>query len=378
MAYRGLSEHFRPGSHFLDDFNSERNNHAHLPTTIASKLVKIINSYEHGEVVFDQLFNKHFRRNQQDDIWRVLNNEDRNFTIDNRSSPYGFHGFEVIRVHTKLALCAFHCRQGRDGRNKKCDGQCGALHLCRTFLLKSNEACHFGRKGKCMFGHDFFSQHNLHLLRENNLDGLNERELRALFQLPLSRCKTTTPQVCKYYNNDRQKCTNRHCTSLHICSQFILQEQHKNCKKNHSFQDDQVRKTLDLFEIGGKDWRKNEVFEIISRFNGLEQSADGNQEMYSDYSDNESNYSERSSFSNYSGSRQIIRHLDHDRSQSTCDGCKSLKQELDALKLEMTQKVMSLERDFALLKSEVQSLKVNKSAQETSAKKCPISGITFN
>nr|KAI8726375.1 hypothetical protein BgiMline_034482 [Biomphalaria glabrata] len=74
---------------------------------------------------------------------------------------------------------------------------------------------------------------------------------------------------------------------------------------------------------------KNEVFEIISRFNGLEQSADGNQEMYSDYSDNESNYSERSSFSNYSGSRQIIRHLDHERSQSTCDGCKSLKQELE-------------------------------------------------
>ncbi|KAI8795214.1 hypothetical protein BgiBS90_002981 [Biomphalaria glabrata] len=145
----------------------------------------------------------------------------------------------------------------------------------------------------------------------------------------MSRCKMTTPQICKYYNNDRQKCTKRHCTSLHICSQFILQE-HQNCKKNHSFQDDQVRKTLeDLFDIG-------------------EQSTDDNQEMYSDFSNIESNYTI---------SLQVNDTIDIDQSQSSCHECRTLKQEPDALKLEMSQKVKSFEQKVAQLKSEVQCLK---------------------
>ncbi|KAH9499373.1 Protein mono-ADP-ribosyltransferase parp12 [Bulinus truncatus] len=294
-------------------------------------LVKIINNIPLENTPLKNIL-QILRPANENFVWTLLNSAEKNFQIEGRSENFlTFTGEEIVSVFTELSLCTYHCKQGKNGRNRKCDGTCGSLHLCRNFLLKSKEGCRFSKKNNCMFGHDFHSDHNISLLKKHNLDALSESELHTLFRRPLSRFKATTPQVCRYYN--KTNCTNKHCISLHICSRFILDENHFNCNKNHSFQDEQVKKTLDLYAID-KFWSEKAVYNLVRRVHKAEQTDDSD-EPNSEISDNESIHSHGSGFSSASITKPNL--LGSVKSQDTCSGCKKLMEEISSIKREVSE-----------------------------------------
>ncbi|XP_055864641.1 uncharacterized protein LOC129922464 isoform X1 [Biomphalaria glabrata] len=349
--------------------------------TESAILVQILNKKESGEMSLKELFT-HFTQSEEIKqlIWKLLIEGEKNFQIDGCASPAScppYTGNETIKVLTKLTLCEYHCKQGKNGSNRKCSGKCGALHLCRNFLLKSSNECRFSKKQNCMFGHDFQAPHNSILLREHNLHRLNEVELRQLFRRPLSRCKITTPQVCWFYNNEKKKCTNKRCTSLHICMQYILGVNHYNCNKMHSFGDETIRKVLDLYEINSS-WKEEQVCELLRNIHRLEHTSE-HLDPTNESSDDESCQSQKSSYSiNSDIISQLNLHSGSDSQQAGCGECKKLSQSLDTLKVEVATEISLLHQEIKELKTEVERLKTLMEAPAATSRTvrlCPITGL---
>ncbi|NWW98954.1 PAR12 polymerase, partial [Caloenas nicobarica] len=115
-----------------------------------------------------------------------------------------------------------------------CPGQCGRLHLCKYHLkgLCRNQQA----RKECRFVHNFYSDHNLCVLKQYGLEHLNSDELR---QLLLQNDPSLLPEVCLHYNKGDGpygSCTYKKiCTKLHVC-QYFLQGQCRfgsNCKRSH-------------------------------------------------------------------------------------------------------------------------------------------------
>ncbi|XP_066579946.1 protein mono-ADP-ribosyltransferase PARP12 [Amia ocellicauda] len=151
--------------------------------------------------------------------------------------------FAVIRVkgkrrviaRTKLRLC----------RARGCE-DCSHLHLCKFFLYGE---CKFSRgRRNCRFSHDMNSVHNAKVLRENDLQDLDRREL---CQLLLQNEQTLLPPVCFSYNKGNGQYGNcdgqESCTRLHICEKYIRGTCNAgvNCDKSHDFCDGHPLKTLE-------------------------------------------------------------------------------------------------------------------------------------
>ncbi|CAG5136763.1 unnamed protein product, partial [Candidula unifasciata] len=237
------------------------------------EIVKLINSTEAGRLDLGTLRNFLFRdvdprsNAKFQVIWRHLLQNKENFILsDQLKDAKALSGNETVWVRTVLTLCETHCRRGKDGRNRACDGDCGALHVCRTFLLCSKDACPFNSKKKCMFGHSFATDHNTELLKAHNLYGLSDAELQKLFRRRPSRSANTLPQVCIYYNKaDGKKCSKEKCKSLHLCSDFIQQCCEGDCSRNHRFSAPQVQRVLDLYAFDAS-WSGEMLLEDLRHF----------------------------------------------------------------------------------------------------------------
>ncbi|CAL1527271.1 unnamed protein product [Lymnaea stagnalis] len=322
---------------------------------IANNLVQIINNTNRGYLDLQAIMDT-LRVSDREYLWKVLNDHKDNFRIDERNKRASqLNGTELVNVFTKLTLCETHCRQAADGRNRNCNGRCEALHLCRTFLLCSEDACTFHKSRNCMFGHDFDTPHNAPLLREHNLDRLDDNELRRLFRRPSSRSKTTMPQVCIYYNDIKGKrCANEKCKSLHLCSDYIEDHCFYDCPRNHNLSDKQVKKILDLFGIDSS-WREPLLLEHLMRFNNSRRQAGKSDDDISSYKGSEYNTSYirgATSVSNYTHLKRKRKSSSGEEednrmsSSSACPGCTMLQKEVEELKKE----VFSLRTDVLELK----------------------------
>ncbi|KAK2539657.1 poly [ADP-ribose] polymerase 12, partial [Columba guinea] len=135
-------------------------------------------------------------------------------------------GVAVVVATSPVRLCQEH--------GAGCPGQCGRLHLCKYHLkgLCRNQQA----RKECRFVHNFYSDHNLCVLKQYGLEHLNSGELR---QLLLQNDPSLLPEVCLHYNKGDGpygSCTfKKICTKLHVC-QYFLQGQCRfgsSCKRSH-------------------------------------------------------------------------------------------------------------------------------------------------
>ncbi|NWR65587.1 PAR12 polymerase, partial [Bucorvus abyssinicus] len=153
------------------------------------------------------------------------------FTLVERRGESGAAAARLVAVvvaTSPVRLCQEH--------GAGCEGQCGRLHLCKYHLkgLCRNQQA----RRECRFIHNFYSDHNLRVLKQYGLDNLNSDELR---QLLLQNDPSLLPEVCLHYNKGDGpygSCTyKKSCTKLHVC-QYFLQGQCKfgsTCKRSHDF-----------------------------------------------------------------------------------------------------------------------------------------------
>uniref|UniRef100_A0A8D0GSZ7 Poly(ADP-ribose) polymerase family member 12 n=1 Tax=Sphenodon punctatus TaxID=8508 RepID=A0A8D0GSZ7_SPHPU len=154
----------------------------------------------------------------------VLQDPDK-FTVVTRTDPSAAEGGppgreqRVVVATSAARLCRDHGGQGAG-----CGGQCGQFHLCRYFLKQ------------CKFIHNFWSEHNLCIVKRHGLENLNNDELR---QLLLQNDSSLLPEICMHYNKGDGpygSCTfKKICVKLHIC-QYYLQGECKygsSCRRSH-------------------------------------------------------------------------------------------------------------------------------------------------
>ncbi|XP_059160420.1 protein mono-ADP-ribosyltransferase PARP12-like isoform X2 [Physella acuta] len=303
-----------------------------------SHVVKLVNNAAEGFMHLDGILSSLGLFSSRNKLWCTLKDCSRNFILeDPLKDPLCLNGQETVWVRTTLSLCEKHCRSGKNGRSRVCEGRCESLHLCRTFLLQSESDCPFSSgKRKCMFGHAFNSEHNFLLLKKHNLEALDECELRTLFRRRASRNHMTLPQICIYYNrNNGSNCSNEKCKSLHLCSDFVENKCLKYCQKNHQLANKRVKHILNLFSID-KSWSEETILQELRKY------------LRPNITDDEEDTS--SSSEDNDREQQFAMHGNHSASNHPCDGCKSLRCQLEEMKTEIGNMAAEIKKLKVLFK----------------------------
>nr|XP_060634103.1 zinc finger CCCH-type antiviral protein 1-like [Anolis sagrei ordinatus] len=123
----------------------------------------------------------------------------------------------------------------------ECDG-CERLHICKNYIKKK---CFRPARGRwaCKYSHDILSEDNRKVLKNHELSGLNENELRVLL---LQNDPFLLPDVCNAYNKGEASCNQQdNCAKLHICRYFLKgQCRFPRCKRSHCLMDPKALKLL--------------------------------------------------------------------------------------------------------------------------------------
>ncbi|XP_020782152.2 protein mono-ADP-ribosyltransferase PARP12-like isoform X2 [Boleophthalmus pectinirostris] len=135
------------------------------------------------------------------------------------------NGTPKIVVRSAVRLCW----------RKDCPG-CGALHLCKSFLLTDSCQYTYTRRG-CIFSHDLCSGYNKKILTEFGLETLSRAQLCLLL---LQSNNNLLPSICHNYNN-RNGCGDT-CLRLHVCEKFLSSD--CSCFRTHDFLAPQPLKLL--------------------------------------------------------------------------------------------------------------------------------------
>uniref|UniRef100_A0A8C5PLI9 Poly [ADP-ribose] polymerase n=1 Tax=Leptobrachium leishanense TaxID=445787 RepID=A0A8C5PLI9_9ANUR len=143
---------------------------------------------------------------------------------------------ELILAHCPIRICPEYIR----GKEDKDD--CGKLHLCCSHLRGT---CWNSKKFTCKYSHNTQTEHNLAVLKANEVNSLNNEELKTiLFQNDSS----ILPGTCKKYLHE--KCDDDKCKWLHICGFFTSGVcNRKVCKKSHDLLETQTTLLLKQYGI---------------------------------------------------------------------------------------------------------------------------------
>ncbi|XP_048372109.1 zinc finger CCCH-type antiviral protein 1-like isoform X2 [Sphaerodactylus townsendi] len=113
----------------------------------------------------------------------------------------------------------------------ECEG-CEHLHICRNYI---KGRCHRPVRGRgaCKYSHDILSEANRKVLKNHELSGLNEDELRVLL---LQNDPFLLPDVCFAYNKGDGTCPQQDdCNKLHVCRYFLKGScRFPRCKRSHN------------------------------------------------------------------------------------------------------------------------------------------------
>lgn len=172
------------------------------------------------------------------------------------NSEYFYKVNDSIYPKTSLRIC---------GHPETHDNNCTSLHLCKFYLL--SDTCTYSKK--CVYGHNFQSQHNMKILKKHGLHKLNLDEVRGLLQAHCNRKPETTPFLCVYHNKPEGCRHASNCHSIHICKKFFDSEcQARKCNRNHNLDDEQVVNVLEKYGFDAN--LDDELIDLIKRVAELE------------------------------------------------------------------------------------------------------------
>ncbi|XP_056373923.1 zinc finger CCCH-type antiviral protein 1-like isoform X1 [Hyla sarda] len=128
---------------------------------------------------------------------------------------------ELVLARSSMKICTKYLK------NEEEEEECDKLHLCRHYLQGK---CWPGRRPRCPFSHDIFSDQNQKVLKANEISGLNEDEIKVLL---LQNDNQLLPEVCWEYF--KESCDlGKDCSRLHICGYFTRGECNRRaCKHSH-------------------------------------------------------------------------------------------------------------------------------------------------
>ncbi|XP_068808977.1 protein mono-ADP-ribosyltransferase PARP12-like isoform X2 [Struthio camelus] len=137
---------------------------------------------------------------------------------------------------------------------KECGG-CERLHLCKLYLMGK---CNLGARA-CKYCHDINTAGNKKVLKNHELSGLNEYELRVLL---LQNDPFLLPDVCQFYNQGKGTCAQQNnCNKLHVCRHFLRGGcRFLPCKRSHNLLNTHE---LHVLEAGGIDLKTASKFQTI-------------------------------------------------------------------------------------------------------------------
>ncbi|XP_063785332.1 uncharacterized protein LOC134933802 [Pseudophryne corroboree] len=128
---------------------------------------------------------------------------------------------ELVLAQSPVRIC-------RKYRKKEEEEECGSLHLCREYMRGT---CWPDMRCPRWLSHNMLSDHNQMVLKDNELSGLNDQELKVLL---LQNDSQLLPEVCWKYLEVTCEQGNA-CTRLHVCEYFTRGECNRRvCKKSHN------------------------------------------------------------------------------------------------------------------------------------------------
>ncbi|NXG20478.1 PAR12 polymerase, partial [Grallaria varia] len=199
----------------------------------------------------------------------VVLQDPRRFTVVQRPGEAGAASEVSVAVATSpVRLCQEY--------GAGCPGRCGRLHLCKYHL--KGHCRNQGSRNECRFAHDFYSDHNLHVLKLYGLEILNTDEL---CQLLLQNDSSLLPEVCLHYNKGdgpHGSCTFKTlCTKLHVC-QYFLRGQCRfgsSCKRCHD-----LIKSDCLEKLLKQGMSSNNIAKLPSLYRNMYDIKNGNRSLY--------------------------------------------------------------------------------------------------
>ncbi|XP_063785327.1 zinc finger CCCH-type antiviral protein 1-like [Pseudophryne corroboree] len=128
---------------------------------------------------------------------------------------------ELVLAQSPVRICRKYLK-------KEEEEECGSLHLCREYMRGT---CWPDMRCPRKLSHDILSDHNQMVLKDNELSGLNDQELKVLL---LQNDNQLLPEMCRQYWNGTCDQGNA-CTRLHVCGYFMRGECNRQvCKNSHN------------------------------------------------------------------------------------------------------------------------------------------------
>ncbi|KAM4676453.1 zinc finger CCCH-type antiviral protein 1-like [Discoglossus pictus] len=135
---------------------------------------------------------------------------------------------DLVLARSPVRICPVYVQ------GKPEEDECGQLHLC-PYYIKGK--CWKSKKPACTLCHSIQSEHNQMVLKDNEISGLNEKELKVLL---LQNDHSLLPRICnKYLHGTCDQGDD--CKWLHVCGFFTKGACYRNpCKKSHNLLQDNV------------------------------------------------------------------------------------------------------------------------------------------
>ncbi|KAG7166204.1 mono-ADP-ribosyltransferase PARP12-like 2 [Homarus americanus] len=188
--------------------------------------------------------------------------------VSSNSQVFAFNG-EFVELQPKVNICIPH--SGPQGCQKR--SSCQDLHICLIYITR------YCGDRPCVFGHKWYTDHNIATLRDFYLDRLPPPSLRNLMKgLTKPAGPTGQLDVCRDYNG--KGCNKTDCGALHVCLSFVsglTKCSFTRCKLNHDLLTPECSTLLWSHGFSTNEAPRDVAFALLAAYPSLANAGHGKQ-----------------------------------------------------------------------------------------------------